>query len=82
MINKTHYIYGLFDPLTGEVRYIGRTVNLKKRLMEHMGKHTNDIKSAWINALKWQYWKLQRHWMMQSTLNTSGFAGVSMAAQT
>ena len=52
MINKTHYIYGLFDPLTGEVRYIGRTVNLKKRLMEHMGKHTNDIKSAWINALE------------------------------
>lgn len=48
-------IYGLFDPRTGELRYVGKTVSsLKKRLREHLSYqktkgHTH--RENWIKSL-------------------------------
>lgn len=46
-------IYGLCDPVTGELRYIGKTVNLKARIRDHMNhKLTEDnYKSRWLRTL-------------------------------
>jgi len=47
-------IYALLDPNTNEVRYIGKTVSLSKRLRKHISESKNDTKShkkAWINSL-------------------------------
>ncbi len=30
------YIYALIDPRTGDVRYIGKTLRLQKRMQEHL----------------------------------------------
>ena len=30
------YVYALCDPLTGDVRYIGKTENLERRYKEHL----------------------------------------------
>jgi excinuclease UvrABC nuclease subunit len=46
------YIYTLSHPLTGEVRYIGKTVNLRRRLSEHCTKKNYHCKkSEWVKAL-------------------------------
>ena len=46
-------IYALCDPDTEEIRYIGQTVNLKKRTYEHINKiHVgNKKKQDWMNSL-------------------------------
>lgn len=54
---KLARIYGLADPETLEIRYIGKTVNsLKNRLKQHI-KHakntTNSKKSTWIESIGW-----------------------------
>ncbi len=52
-MNKA-YIYTLSDPITGEVRYIGKTINeLKIRLYGHLSesKKSNTHKSNWIKSL-------------------------------
>lgn len=36
MTNKKHCIYGLIDPNTKELRYIGRTINLESRMKGHV----------------------------------------------
>lgn len=46
------YIYALSDPTTSEVRYVGKTINLRKRYLKHLNpsskcKHC----SAWIQGL-------------------------------
>ena len=47
------YIYGLQDPTTNEIRYVGKTNNPKKRLMFHLYcNDTNKHKSNWIMSLK------------------------------
>jgi hypothetical protein len=51
MNDKVHSIYGLFDPNTGAIKYIGRSVNPTARLAHHMGRYTNKEKSAWIAEL-------------------------------
>ena len=51
-MSKPHYIYGLFDPNTGAVRYIGRSTNPDKRLASHRNMNQNDAKTAWVNELK------------------------------
>lgn len=53
---KEVIIYGLVDPITLEVRYIGRTrCSLKKRLAEHISKAKYNCckthKGAWIRSL-------------------------------
>lgn len=49
------FIYGLQDPRTTELKYVGVTSNLGKRLREH--RHTNRITrvTSWIKSLKKQH---------------------------
>ena len=49
-----HYVYGLFDPLTGKLRYIGCTTkSIKERLNHHLrDKQKNQHKVRWIAKLK------------------------------
>jgi len=48
------YIYALIDPLTNEVRYIGKTNNKKRRIWEHNNesKLKRTHKEKWIQSLK------------------------------
>jgi hypothetical protein len=49
------YIYGLKDPITNEVRYVGKTIQpLNKRLSQHLweGNNSNPYKLNWINQVK------------------------------
>jgi len=57
---ETVYIYGLFDPRNGHLRYIGKTNNLKERLRDHItfsrgrkgqGYKFNPPKEKWIRSL-------------------------------
>ena len=53
-MSKQVYIYGLYDPITKELRYIGKTNNLRSRLWGHLrdakgGQRTH--KGAWIRKL-------------------------------
>lgn len=54
--NRKHYIYGLRDPNTGEIRYVGRTMNPKARVSIHMGHNggVNQAKREWAASLKAQ----------------------------
>jgi group I intron endonuclease len=47
-------IYSLADPNTGEIRYIGKSDNLKRRLREHLKNSclTKSHRSNWIEGLK------------------------------
>jgi len=48
----TTYIYGLVDPETGEMRYVGKSNNPKVRYKYHLAdKNTNPHKTAWIHRL-------------------------------
>lgn len=47
-------IYGLCHPVTGELRYVGKTVSsLMKRVQQHMreSERTNTHKSCWIRSI-------------------------------
>lgn len=46
------YIYGLVDPSTNELRYVGKTIHLKQRLRKHMTRLENNRKASWIKNLK------------------------------
>ena len=51
---KITYIYGLKDPETKEIRYVGRTKYPAKRLYEHHQIRrikTNTYRDFWINSL-------------------------------
>ena len=52
-VNYCH-IYSLSDPITNEVRYIGKTNNLSKRLIGHLydSKSFNHYTARWIRSLK------------------------------
>lgn len=50
--NNNVFIYTLQHPETNEIRYIGKTKNLKKRLREHLNESTNTYKGCWIKHLK------------------------------
>jgi hypothetical protein len=47
------YIYYLKDPITDEIRYVGKTNNLKRRLNYHIKRSSkyNFHSAAWINSL-------------------------------
>jgi hypothetical protein len=45
------YIYSLKHPITNEVRYIGKTKNIKRRYYEHINTKGNSYKSNWIKSL-------------------------------
>ena len=46
------YIYGLIDPNTAEVRYIGKSIRPKERLTNHMNDVSNCHRSHWLQSLK------------------------------
>lgn len=46
------YIYSLNCPITGLVKYIGKTNNLKQRYWDHLKEKKNNLKCAWIKSLK------------------------------
>jgi len=52
MENKV-YIYSLSDPITDEVRYIGKTIRPKQRYKEHIrnSKDKKTYSNCWINSL-------------------------------
>jgi len=55
MVDKV-YIYSLENPLTNEIRYIGKTVNLENRLKGHLKEARNissktTYKVSWIRSL-------------------------------
>jgi hypothetical protein len=47
----TTYIYGLVDPRTGEVRYIGKSDNPRYRLTHHCRNRLYTVKGKWIKEL-------------------------------
>ena len=47
-----NYIYTLTDPLEGEVRYVGKTINPTKRYSSHCYTKTKTYVSKWIQKLK------------------------------
>lgn len=50
---RNHYVYGLIDPITGKLRYIGCTQNIKRRYKVHIDNKIkgNPHKKNWINKL-------------------------------
>jgi hypothetical protein len=47
------YIYTLTDPISKEVRYIGKTKNIEKRYYKHITERRNNTyKEQWIGGLK------------------------------
>jgi hypothetical protein len=46
------FIYTIADPLTGLVRYVGKTKNTKERFRKHLTANGNCYKSKWIKGLK------------------------------
>lgn len=51
---KTTYIYGLIDPITNEIRYVGKTNDIQSRLQDHIRYAKNgqkNYKSNWIRKL-------------------------------
>lgn len=52
------YIYTLSDPATGVVRYVGKTINPKKRLADHCSKRKSSRhKESWISSLRHKHQK-------------------------
>lgn len=50
-----NYIYNLIDPISGIVRYVGKTKNPKNRYKQHLKdaeKKQNTEKQKWIKELK------------------------------
>jgi hypothetical protein len=53
-VSETVYIYGLYDPRGGELRYVGKTINLQARLWDHVTRAKSgegNGKSEWISEL-------------------------------
>jgi group I intron endonuclease len=50
---KTTYIYTLSDPITNEIRYIGKTININIRLSQHIAESmkAKNHKASWIKSL-------------------------------
>lgn len=54
-MNKLHFIYALVDPRTDGVRYVGKTIELKRRMRRHrnIGRSENPslYRDRWIQSL-------------------------------
>ena len=49
---KTNFIYGLVDPESQQVRYIGKSIRPEQRLQNHMNEVSNCHRSHWLQSLK------------------------------
>jgi len=47
-----HYIYGLADPFSHQLRYIGQTNNLLRRYNEHIEDDNDTPKCRWIKSIQ------------------------------
>lgn len=45
------FIYGLVDPRDDTVRYVGKTIDLENRFLQHLREHGSTRKCKWINKL-------------------------------
>lgn len=50
--DPAHYIYGLIDPRTGALRYIGKSDRPKGRLANQMNERANTYRCHWIAELR------------------------------
>ena len=48
----THYIYTLSHPTTNEVRYVGKTINIKRRYKQHLYDKLHSYKASWVKSLR------------------------------
>jgi len=46
-----YYIYTLKHPITNEVRYVGKTINIKRRYKQHLYDKRNSHKACWVKSL-------------------------------
>jgi GIY-YIG catalytic domain-containing protein len=46
------FIYGLIDPFTDEVRYIGKSIRPKERLRDHCNDHSDCHRTHWIQSVR------------------------------
>lgn len=46
------YIYTLSNPTTKEVRYVGKTINIKRRYKQHLYDKRIKHKYSWVQSLK------------------------------
>jgi len=53
-VRPKYYIYTLSDPTDGEIKYVGKTKNMKERLWRHLGP--SNLKNAWTSKTKWILW--------------------------
>lgn len=75
---NTTFIYALVDPITGEIRYIGKSNNPKKRLSQHLCDRVKSHKTSWLKSLdrppileiiekvyikEWEFW--EEYWITQ-----------------
>lgn len=48
---KKIYIYSLKNSITNEIRYVGKTINIKKRYSQHLVDKRQTHKRCWIDSL-------------------------------
>jgi len=46
------YIYGLVDPETNDIRYVGKTTKLRARVCGHLNDKSRCHRASWIQGLK------------------------------
>lgn len=46
-----YYIYSLSHPITNEIRYIGKTINLKRRYKQHLYDKRHSYKASWVKSI-------------------------------
>lgn len=53
-MERNVYIYGLIDPITNQIRYVGKSLNPKSRLRRHIADRNlyDSYKDRWIRKLK------------------------------
>jgi len=47
-----YYIYTLKHPINNEVRYVGKTINIKRRYKQHLYDKRHSHKASWVKSLK------------------------------
>ena len=47
----TAYIYGLCDPISQQLRYVGKTINIERRLREHLLNKRRNHLTCWLWSL-------------------------------
>jgi hypothetical protein len=52
--SSIYFIYTLTDPLDGNIKYVGKTKNIKERLKRHLSNY--NLKDSWTAKNKWILW--------------------------